>query len=77
MQHQGEKSREFKGHFFCHTFSISKYELTVKDKVHLFCITAFLWNYEKIWRNYEGKKKGTVNSESADSIRRNIGFLLV
>lgn len=58
MQHQGEKkSSEFKGHVFCLRLNTSKYELAVKDKVHLFFMTAFHCYYEERLRNYEAKKK--------------------
>lgn len=43
---------------------MSKYERAVKDKVRLFYISGFLCNYEKIWRNYEGKKKSTLKVQT-------------
>lgn len=65
IQHQEEKKNsEFKGHVFCLILSMSKYERAVKDKVHLFYISGFLCNYEKIWRNYEGKKKSTLKVQT-------------
>jgi len=46
MQYQREKSIcECKGRIFCLILSISKYEFPVKDKVSLFCIIAFSYNY--------------------------------